>query len=361
MGLLDVPGDPASLFPPFDPMQLIAGGQGMAGPSAPLDPGGWLRALQALHASLRGPQLALMGSDPAGHAGSLSQDSVAAPANFNWPTGQGAALAPTGLPNSMVDALSTAGPLGSRTQASDVPAREGFDPAGFTSGGAPLDHGGQSNTIPAGSERPSAASRPTANPLPPPLSAHQKSIATQIDQAAADRHVSLDDRLTLAGIAYAESRLDPTQSNGRAAGLFQFQPATFVRMGGTDIKDTDQQVAAAADLLASDKASLTRALKAPPTSAQLYIAHQQGPTGSIALLTAPPGETAVDALIRAGLSPHAAELHIVRNGGQPGMLASDFVNNWTRTFNSYLSLLFPPPSTGGGAAPLSPIRAPAGS
>jgi hypothetical protein len=67
MGLLDVPGDPASLFPPFDPMQLIAGGQGLAAPSAPLDPGGWLQALQALHASLRGPsQLTMLGADPAG-------------------------------------------------------------------------------------------------------------------------------------------------------------------------------------------------------------------------------------------------------------------------------------------------------
>ena len=65
MGLLDVPGDSASLFPPFDPMQLIAGGQGLAGASMPLDPGGWLQALRTLHDSLRGPsQLTLLGPDP---------------------------------------------------------------------------------------------------------------------------------------------------------------------------------------------------------------------------------------------------------------------------------------------------------
>jgi hypothetical protein len=54
MGLLEVPGDPSSLFglPSFDPMPPVAGDQGPAG-GPPLDTMGWLQALQALHDSLR--------------------------------------------------------------------------------------------------------------------------------------------------------------------------------------------------------------------------------------------------------------------------------------------------------------------
>ncbi|HEY3888896.1 MAG TPA: hypothetical protein VGL73_10005 [Caulobacteraceae bacterium] len=88
MGLLDVPGDPASLFPPFDPLQLIAGGQGLAAPSAPLDPGIWLQALQALHASLRGPsQLTLMSSDPNSGTNSSGSGTIPPRAGFTGTPG----------------------------------------------------------------------------------------------------------------------------------------------------------------------------------------------------------------------------------------------------------------------------------
>ena len=69
-GVLGVPFDPASLTgPAFDPLQVIAGGQGPTGPLSP-DDLDWPQALQALHARLLGGQpLTLPLGDPGGYGG----------------------------------------------------------------------------------------------------------------------------------------------------------------------------------------------------------------------------------------------------------------------------------------------------
>ncbi len=79
-GVLGEPFDRASLVgPPFDPMQLITGGQGLSVPLSPLE-GGWVRALMALNDSLRGASPSgLPGGVPAGQG--VASPDAAGPAN----------------------------------------------------------------------------------------------------------------------------------------------------------------------------------------------------------------------------------------------------------------------------------------
>jgi transglycosylase-like protein with SLT domain len=142
-------------------------------------------------------------------------------------------------------------------------------------------------------------------------------VEKAIGAAAKKRGV---DPAILRMIAGLESAGDPgaRNPNSSATGLFQFTAKTAKEFGLTDPGDAGQSADAAARLLNRNAATLTRELGRAPTSAELYLAHQQGGAGAAKLLGNP------DALAADLVGRDA----VVLNGGRPDMSAGDFAAIW---------------------------------
>jgi hypothetical protein len=111
-------------------------------------------------------------------------------------------------------------------------------------------------------------------------------------------------------------------SSAGAVGKYQFMPATWVKYGGGGDIHGDQE--AAMDRLTEDnRRQLEQGLGRPPTGAELYLAHQQGPQGFLHLL-ADPSRRAADVV---GLKA------VTGNGGTANMTAGEFVSMWENKFN----------------------------
>ena len=174
---------------------------------------------------------------------------------------------------------------------------------------------------------------------PGPVDAPAQRVATyapQIMAASAKYGVSPE---YLAKTIYIESKGDPNADNGFARGLTQFSDATAAQYG-VNQKDPASSINGAAAYAVDNRKALTSALGRPPTDAELYIAHQQGP-GGVKLLTNP--NTPAGQLV----SPAA----IKANGGDPNAPAKQFTDMWIQKFNST-------PTAIGGGAPAAPSGQP---
>lgn len=128
-------------------------------------------------------------------------------------------------------------------------------------------------------------------------------------------------------LAQVESSGNPSARNGSSTGLFQFQPDTFRAVGGGDLNSVEDQTRAALTLARRDRQALEQR-GVPVTDANLYIMHQQGAGGGMALLTAPPEVNAVAALTPVYGDAEIARKAIVGNGGRADMTAGEFVAYW---------------------------------
>jgi hypothetical protein len=153
------------------------------------------------------------------------------------------------------------------------------------------------------------------------------SIDSIIEQAAATYGVPVDALRAVAQIESANNPLALNPASG-AAGLFQFMPSTAAQYGLSNPYNAAASADAAAHLMRDNQSALTRALGRDPTAGELYLAHQQGAGGAIALLTHP-DESAVAALTPLYGSPSRAQAAIVQNGGNPSMSAGQFGGLWT--------------------------------
>lgn len=134
--------------------------------------------------------------------------------------------------------------------------------------------------------------------------------------------------LSPAGLA----RLVQVESGGNATvinasghkGATQFSDATWKEYGnGGDPLNFNDSVAAAQRYAAANARFLTPLLGRPPTDAELYLAHQQGPGGARKLLTNP-GASAASLI---GLAA------VVQNGGRADMTAAQFTSMWAHKFD----------------------------
>lgn len=114
-------------------------------------------------------------------------------------------------------------------------------------------------------------------------------------------------------------------------GVFQLGPQEWSQIGGTAANRNDKmaQSQLGTQWVAGAQKAASEALGRPAEGWETYVVHQQGTAGGRALLTAPAGETAVDALTPAyngnrGLATQA----IVRNGGTADMTAQQFTSLW---------------------------------
>lgn len=134
--------------------------------------------------------------------------------------------------------------------------------------------------------------------------------------------------------AWVESRGNPSAvSKTGASGLFQVTTATWKEFGEGDRMDPVQNAKAFVRLTNANRNTLAKALGHEPSEAQLYLAHQQGAGGAVALLRRPEA-SAVDALTPAyDGDRQKATRAIVVNGGNVGMTAGQFANLWMSKFN----------------------------
>jgi hypothetical protein len=129
----------------------------------------------------------------------------------------------------------------------------------------------------------------------------------------------------LARTAEIESGFNPAAQNpnSSAGGLFQFIDSTAKQYGLKDRFDPTQATEAAARLARDNARILERGLGRPPTSGELYLAHQQGAGGALKLLRNP------DAKAEDVVGSAAARLN--RGGGRT---AGDFANLWINKFDN---------------------------
>ncbi|API52847.1 hypothetical protein BMW22_15590 [Rhizobium leguminosarum] len=188
-----------------------------------------------------------------------------------------------------------------------------------------------------------AAGTPNAAPaLPPPVNVATKDypvagVVPQNDNAAApepakgNKWTSTFNKINtdfglpegyLNRTAYLESRYNPNADNGIARGIFQFTDPTAGQYGLKNPFDALASADAAARLAQDNYRFLKNGLGRDPTGGELYLAHQQGASGALNLLTHPDAP-ATDIIGRAA---------VVQNGGKAGMSAGQFAGLWTNKF-----------------------------
>jgi hypothetical protein len=151
----------------------------------------------------------------------------------------------------------------------------------------------------------------------------QQAIIAEAERQGEDANLALR-------MAAVESSFEPTAKNGSSRGLYQFQPGTWAEEGGAPGAElnAEENIKRGIQHIKKNRTRLRAKLGREPTDGEIYLAHQQGFGGAIALLSAPAGMSAVDALQRAGVKN--ARAHITRNGGTEAMSAADFAGKWSR-------------------------------
>lgn len=225
--------------------------------------------------------------------------------------------------------------------------------------------GGQPDVAATGGAAP--ASAPAAATPAPTGGIYDQVAKVATWQGAAPEEVSYLQRL-----AQVESGGRPDATNGSSTGIFQFHPATFAAAGGGNIHDPIDQTKAALTLARQDRSALTGG-GVEPTDANLYIMHQQGAGGGLALLKAPLDVGAVAALTPAyrnpatalaaiagniGMRYRTAEERAAANAKAEQMTAGDFVNFWHQRWGNAPQQAAAQPAAAPAASPAAPTNQP---
>lgn len=107
--------------------------------------------------------------------------------------------------------------------------------------------------------------------------------------------------------------------------IFQMGPSERASVGGgVGIGSPDEQVRQGVAFLGKKKEEMTAALGREPTNAEIYLAHQQGTGGAVALLSKPNE--------RAGSVVPGGDAAIRANGGDPDAPAKAFTDMWRQKY-----------------------------
>lgn len=142
-------------------------------------------------------------------------------------------------------------------------------------------------------------------------------IPTRIAEVAQANNIDPTTALTTAAI---ESRFG--QNVGSRGNIFQLGRTEWASVGGGRMGDTDTDIRNGVAFLGQKQQELASALGRDPQPWEIYLAHQQGTGGAVALLSNPdkPAGQVVPAQ------------NISANGGDPSAPSSSFVNKWRATF-----------------------------
>lgn len=139
--------------------------------------------------------------------------------------------------------------------------------------------------------------------------------------------------------------------NGTASSnIYQFKGDTAQQYGVGPGSTRAQQDAAFDQLTASNKAALTSGLGRAPTDGELYLAHQQGADGAIALLKNP-DKPAIDVLADVYGDIKQARAAILDNGGTVNETAGAFAKKWGDKFSDGTQVASLGATDAGGTAP----------
>jgi hypothetical protein len=128
---------------------------------------------------------------------------------------------------------------------------------------------------------------------------------------------------TLLAVATIESGLDPKAKNPKstAGGLFQFLDSTARQYHLVNRYDPAQAADAGARLARDNAAAIFRGLGRAATPGEIYLAHQQGAGGALALLRDP------KRLAWVALEPNG-KAEVLKNGGTLTMPCAQFAGMW---------------------------------
>lgn len=139
-------------------------------------------------------------------------------------------------------------------------------------------------------------------------------VASAIQAAANAWHVSVSYLSRVAQIESSSGTDRTAYDASGAQGLFQFTTATANDYHLTNPLDDAANAMAAAQLTAHNSGLLTAALGRAPSGGELYLAHQQGISGALALLAHPTSLASELVGIQA----------VLQNGGNVGDTAAQF-------------------------------------
>lgn len=181
----------------------------------------------------------------------------------------------------------------------------------------------------------------------------QQTIVDQLRASGAS-----EDRIRYAlGAGQIESGYAPDvisgarRSSAGATGIFQFMPSTWQKMYGTRDVDTDlgAQIKAFQEFTDRNAGTFRSNMGREATPEELYLMHQQGAAGSMALLRAGSG-SALDALTGVyGGDASKARSAITGNGGRADMTADELVELIERKFRAASAKVGDPFGTTGKA------------
>lgn len=143
-------------------------------------------------------------------------------------------------------------------------------------------------------------------------------VATRIADEADRQGVSTDLALRTAHIESAMG-----ERLGRRGNIFQLGNNEWQEAGGGDMRDPATQVRNGVAWLGRVQQQMTTALGRPPAPEEIYLGHQQGVAGAVALITHP--DTPAGLLV--------PPQNIRNNAGDPGAPASEFIGHWQRAYD----------------------------
>jgi Transglycosylase SLT domain len=158
----------------------------------------------------------------------------------------------------------------------------------------------------------------TTDLMPKPKVAAPQNVKAVIANAAARYGVPLSAMIKTASI---ESKFNPKAKNptSSAGGLYQQIDDNAAQYGVKNRYDAEQSADGAARFMRDNINYFTKKLGRPPTDGEIYLAHQQGPGGAVALLRNP-DMPAVDVV---------GARRVKLNGGRLDMTAGEFAALWT--------------------------------
>jgi hypothetical protein len=132
-------------------------------------------------------------------------------------------------------------------------------------------------------------------------------------------------------VAQLESGGDPNAQNptSSAGGLFQFVDSTAAQYGLANRMNAGESADAGARLMSDNMRALANALGRQPSVGEVYLAHQQGLGGAMALLSNP-NAPVTEVLSQFYDDPATV---VTNNGGNTGMTAGEFAWLWVNKAN----------------------------
>jgi hypothetical protein len=136
------------------------------------------------------------------------------------------------------------------------------------------------------------------------------------------------------GTGWIESRHNPKahSAGSQYKGLMQIGNDEAKKYG-VDVWDADSSIKGAAKIAAANQYNFRQVVGRDPSAGELYLMHQQGPAGAIALLRNPdkPAWQVVRPFYK---SDAMARKVISGNGGNPNAPAGQFANHWISHFSA---------------------------